>query len=113
MRDRQPTRLGGREGGGRESRDEQRPGDEADEREPPVDGRGPWRGWYEVAGAEAVTLAELRDLAAHTAGGTRGGAWEPPLEEIREHRLAEPQPWAAEFGIAPAPLASWAGATVA
>ena len=78
-----------------------------------LDGRGPWQGWYEVAGGETVTLAELRDLAAHTPGGTRGGAWEPPLEEIREHRLAEPQPWAAEFGIAPTPLASWAGATVA
>ena len=78
-----------------------------------LDGRGPWRGWYEVAGAEAVTLAELRDLAARTPGETRGGAWEPSLEEIREHRLAECEPWATDFGLAPAPLAAWAGAPVA
>jgi hypothetical protein len=58
----------------------------------------------------AVTLAELRDLAARTPGEPRGGAWEPPLEELREHRLAESEPWATDFGIAPTPLAAWAGA---
>ena len=78
-----------------------------------LDGRGPWHGWYEVAGGEAVTLAELRDLAARTPGETRGGAWEPTLEEMREHRLAEAEPWASEFGVTPTPLAAWAGATVA
>ena len=78
-----------------------------------LDGRGPWRGWYEVAGAEALTLAELRDLAARTPGETAGGAWEPPLEEIAEHRLAECEPWATDFGVAPTPLAAWTGATVA
>ena len=77
-----------------------------------LDGRGPWRGWYEVAGAEALTLAELRDLAARTPGETAGGAWEPPLEEIAEHRLAESEPWATDFGLAPTPLAAWTGATV-
>jgi uncharacterized protein YbjT (DUF2867 family) len=78
-----------------------------------LDGRGPWRGWYEVAGGEAVTLAELRDLAARTPGETRGGVWEPTLEELHEHRLAESEPWATDFAITPTPLAAWAGATVA
>lgn len=78
-----------------------------------LDGRGPWRGWYEVAGAEAVTLAELREAAARTPGETRGGVWEPPLEELMEHRLAESEPWATDFGITPTRLAAWAGATVA
>jgi len=78
-----------------------------------LDGRGPWRNWYEVAGAEAVTLAELRDLASRTTGETKGAAWEPPLEEIAEHRLAESEPWASEFGITPTPLGAWAGAGVA
>jgi len=78
-----------------------------------LDGRAPWRGWYEVAGAEAVTLAELRDVAGRTAGETRGGVWEPPLEELREHRLAECEPWATDFGITPTPLAAWTGVTVA
>jgi len=77
-----------------------------------LDGRGPWRGWYEVAGDEAVTLAELRDLAARTSGST-GGAWEPPLEEIAEHRLAESEPWATDFGITPTSIAAWSGATLA
>ena len=77
-----------------------------------IDGRGPWRGWYEVAGGEAVTLAGLRDLASGTAG-TRGGAWEPTLEEIAEHRLAESEPWASDFGLTPTTLAAWAGASVA
>jgi len=78
-----------------------------------LDGRGPWRDWYEVAGAEPVTLAELRDLAARTPGETRGGAWEPALDELAEHRLAESEPWATDFGIAPTPLAAWAGVPVA
>ena len=78
-----------------------------------IGGRGAWRSWYEVAGAEAVTLAELRDLASRTPGETKGAAWEPPLEEIVEHRLAESEPWAGEFGITPTPLAAWAGAGVA
>jgi hypothetical protein len=78
-----------------------------------LDGRGPWRGWYEVAGAETVSMAELRDVAARTPGETRGGVWEPSLDELREQRLAESQPWSADFGITPTPLAAWAGATVA
>ena len=72
-----------------------------------------WEGWYEVAGAETVSLAELRDRAAATPGERTGGAWEPPLDEIEEHRLAECEPWASRFGIKPATLASWAGAGAA
>lgn len=78
-----------------------------------LDGRAPWGGWFEVAGSEAVTLAELRDLAARTPGETRGGEWEPSLDELAEHRLAESEPWARTFGISPTPLAAWAGAPVA
>jgi len=78
-----------------------------------LDGRGPWRGWYEVAGGEALTLAELRDVAVRTPGETRGGTWEPSLAEIAEHRLAECEPWATDFGLVPTPLAAWAGNAVA
>ena len=74
-----------------------------------LSGRAAWRDWFEVAGAEAVSLAELRDLAAATPGSTAGGAWEPPLDEMAEHRLAESEPWASHFGITPSPLSSWTG----
>ncbi len=63
-----------------------------------------WQGWYEVAGPETWTLAELADAAASS--GTRGaGHCEPPMEEIEEHRLAEAGPWLAHFALAPRPLA--------
>ena len=78
-----------------------------------LDGRAPWRDWYEVAGGETVSLAELRDMAASTAGTTTAGEWEPSLEEIAEHRLAECEPWATDFGITPMPIAAWAGVRVA
>jgi uncharacterized protein YbjT (DUF2867 family) len=78
-----------------------------------LDGRAIWRGWFEVANDEAVTLAELRDLAARTPGATAGGEWEPPLDEIAEHRLAESAPWAEHFGITPTPLAAWTAQGVA
>lgn len=68
-------------------------------------GAAAWAGWYEVAGPEAWTLAELRDLAAAAGPGSDPGAWEPALEEIAEHRLAECEPWAAQFGIAPSHVA--------
>jgi uncharacterized protein YbjT (DUF2867 family) len=69
----------------------------------------PWSGWYELAGPEAMTLAELRALAAGSSGPTAGGAWEPALDEMLEHRLAEWEPWAGRFGLRPTPLAAWAG----
>lgn len=67
-----------------------------------LDGRAAWTGWYEVAGADAMTLAELADLSAASDAARTGGAWEPPLEEIAEHRLAESEPWASHFGLVPA-----------
>jgi uncharacterized protein YbjT (DUF2867 family) len=77
-----------------------------------LEGQAPWRDWFEVAGRETYSLAELRDLAARTRGGTHG-EWEPALEEILEHRLAESEPWASTFGIRPTPVAEWAGEPVA
>jgi len=78
-----------------------------------LDGRAAWEGWYEVAGVEAVTLAELRERAAATRGPREGGAWEPSLEEMAEHRLAESEPWATWAGLAPTPLSALAGAGAA
>jgi len=69
-----------------------------------LEGRAAWDGWYEVAGAEAVTLTELRDRAAATPGPREGGAWEPELEEMAEHRLAESEPWVTWAGIVPTPI---------
>lgn len=72
-----------------------------------LDGRAAWKGWYEVAGTEPLTLAELAALAA---GGARdraslaGGAWEPPLDEMNEHRLAEAGPWLSHFQLTPRPI---------
>ena len=78
-------------------------------------GRAEWEGWYELAGPDVFSLSELVELA--TSAGSRlpahEGEWEPPLDEIAEHRVAETGPWTAHFGITPRPLAgevaSWAG----
>jgi hypothetical protein len=80
-----------------------------------IRGPGPWREWFEVAGPEIWSLAELTDLAAeHGADPDGHAAWEPPLDELVRHRLVEPGPWLARFGLAPGPLAerarSWGGA---
>ena len=73
-----------------------------------LDGRAAWEGWYEVAGPEVLSLAELAALAA--AAGPRlpggAGAWEPPLAELAEHRLAEAEPWLAHFDLSPSPIAA-------
>lgn len=69
-----------------------------------LEGRAPWNGWYEVAGAEVWSLAELADAARASDGPRTDGAWEPALEEMAEHRLAESEPWASAFGIAPTPV---------
>jgi len=68
-----------------------------------LEGGVAWDGWYEVAGEEAWTLAELAGRAAALGPPPAGarGRWEPPLEEIAEHRLAEPGPWRAAFGLSP------------
>lgn len=70
-----------------------------------LDGRAEWRGWFEVAGPDAWSLAELRELAAAAGRGPDAGEWEPPLEEMAEHRLAESGPWASHFGLVPVPVA--------
>jgi hypothetical protein len=66
-----------------------------------LDGRAAWKGWYEVAGSEAWSLAELRDLATRAGRGPEAGEWEPSLDEMAEHRLAGSEPWASHFGIVP------------
>lgn len=75
-----------------------------------LDGRAAWRDWYELAGPDVVSLAELRDLACASPRTAGEAAWEPALEEIAEHRLAECEPWAGTFGVTPTPLAAWCGA---
>jgi len=76
-------------------------------------GSAAWEGWYEVAGAEVMSLAELADLAAEWPEDVAPGApaaWEPPLEEMAEHRLCEAGPWLEHFHLAPRPVAERAGA---
>lgn len=69
-------------------------------------GRVRWEGWYEVAGAEVFSLSDLARWAVEA--GPRlprgAGAWEPPLPELREHRLCEARPWLEHFGLASPPL---------
>ncbi len=72
-----------------------------------------FRDWYEVAGPDAMTLAELRELAMGSGGSRAGGAWEPSQEELAEHRLAECEPWASRFGITPIRIAKEASAWAA
>ena len=70
-----------------------------------LDGRAKWTGWFEVAGPEVWSLAELRELAEPAGRAADAGEWEPSLEEMAEHRLAESEPWASHFGIIPAGVA--------
>ncbi len=74
-----------------------------------LQGPGQWDDWYDVAGPEVWSLAELAELASGTDVGD-GGAWEPPLEELVQHLLTDPRPWLERFGLAPAPLAERARA---
>lgn len=63
---------------------------------------GEWAGWCEVAGPEALTLAEMRALAETTPRLERdAGAWEPAPGEMAEQRLCDSGPWRRRFGIAP------------
>ena len=76
-------------------------------------GRAAWEGWYEVAGPEVMSLAELADLAAEwpeDASPGAAAAWEPPLEEMAEHRICEAGPWLEHFRVTPGPLAERARA---
>lgn len=69
-------------------------------------GRAEWSGWYEVAGPEVWSLAELADLAREAGSPLPAGSggWEPPLAELEEHRLAEAGPWLEHFGMSVRPL---------
>ena len=69
-------------------------------------GRADWSGWWEVAGPGTWSLAELAPLArgAGPALPAGSGAWEPPLAELEEHRLAEAGPWLEHFGMSVRPL---------
>jgi len=69
-------------------------------------GRAGWEGWYEVAGVESLTLAELVALAREAGPPPResAAAWEPTLEEMMEHRLADPRPWLTHFEMPGAPI---------
>lgn len=78
-----------------------------------LDTHEPFDGWWEVAGPDAWTLGELRELARSEGPARLPGAWEPELEEIAEHRLAECGPWAGRFGITPRPVRAAVRAAVA
>jgi len=71
-----------------------------------LDGRAKWEGWHEVAGPEVWSLAELRALAREAGPPPRGedGAWEPPLRELAEHRLAEAGGWLEHFSMRVRPI---------
>jgi uncharacterized protein YbjT (DUF2867 family) len=71
-----------------------------------LDGRAKWEGWYEVAGPDVMSLAELVALAREAGPPPRGenGAWEPPLRELSEHRLAEADGWLEHFAMRVRPV---------
>lgn len=69
----------------------------------------PWADWFEVAGPEVWSLAELAQLATRS-GATPGGRWEPELDELAEHRLAEAEPWMDRFRLTPGRIDSLAEA---
>jgi uncharacterized protein YbjT (DUF2867 family) len=81
-----------------------------------LSGCAEWTGWYEVAGREAWSLAELSALARESGPmlPAGSGAWEPPLAELGDQRLAEAEPWLEHFGMNVRPLAEqareWAAA---
>ena len=80
-----------------------------------LDGRARWEGWYEVAGADVMSLAELAELARACGSPTPwgSGTWEPSLEEMGDQRLCEPKPWRDHFGLDPRPIAREAAAWAA
>jgi uncharacterized protein YbjT (DUF2867 family) len=73
-------------------------------------GRAAWEGWYEVAGPEVLSLADLAVLAREAGPTPRGreGEWEPPWRELSEHRLAEASGWLEHFSMHARPLAEQA-----
>jgi uncharacterized protein YbjT (DUF2867 family) len=75
-----------------------------------LSGRAEWAAWYEVAGPDVWSLAELSALARETAPVLPAGPdeWEPPLDELEQHPLAEAEPWLEHFGMAVLPLGAQA-----
>ena len=69
----------------------------------------PSEGWFEVTGPEARSLSEWVAVAAR-GGGAGEMEWEPPLEEMLEHRLAEAEIWQSRFGLRAHSVTQWAGA---
>ncbi len=70
---------------------------------------GPWEGWYDIVGAEALTLEQWSALAAEGRGG--GGeeiGWEPPLEELLEQRLSEASVWQERYRVRAREVSVWA-----
>ena len=66
--------------------------------------------WYEVAGAQVWSLAELVDLA-HGAGErlpAGSGEWEPALDEMAEARIPDGAPWRLRSSLDPAPIGALA-----
>jgi len=71
-----------------------------------LEGRARWEGWFEVAGPDVMSLAELAALAREAGPPPRGeqGAWEPPLRELAEQRLAEADAWLQHFAMRVRPI---------
>lgn len=71
-----------------------------------LEGRAKWEGWFEVAGPDVMSLADLAALAREVGPAPRGenGAWEPPLRELSEHRLAEADGWLGHFAMRVRPV---------
>ena len=63
-----------------------------------------WGDWFEVAGPEVWSWAELREAAAALPPSRAPAAWEPSLDELVEHRLAEAGPWLERFLLTPTPI---------
>ena len=69
-------------------------------------GAAKWEGWFEVAGPDVMSLAEIATLAreAGPAPGGDAGAWEPPWREMSEQRLSEAEPWLSHFSMRVRPV---------
>jgi uncharacterized protein YbjT (DUF2867 family) len=69
-------------------------------------GAAAWEGWFEIAGAEPLTLLELAELARAVGPALAAGAgdWEPAAEEMEEQRLPDIGPWTTHFGFRPQSL---------
>jgi nucleoside-diphosphate-sugar epimerase len=67
-----------------------------------------WRGWYEVCGADPLTVGELAAAAVAGRFGRAGTppAWEPAPEVLRAMGLSEWEPWAGACGVTPRGLAA-------